>query len=432
MSRHHDLIAAYLDDSLTEGQAAELDVWLKSDPANIRQFVLANAREEQLREAVAVSLPHRHVVAAKTLDSGSIPRKFQATAITVCTAAVLVTMAAWLVVQHPDGNEMATLVHTSGAVSLRDDNDRRVRNLKIGAQVAAGTLTVEGEGSQAEFTFADHSTFTLSGGAELRLRDGYGKQLFLKSGTLLASVSRQPVGKPLRVRTPTAEAIVLGTSFAMNAANAETFLRVNSGTVELHRLADEQSLKVSEHEQARASDDATQPMRPEAVRPLPTTWIANPASSQVANWTGNWTDGKFLAAIPRTVYIREPGVRENHFHAGATNGFPGLVTLSENSAVRVRYRTQRPLNVGIFVVTHTESGAFSGNFQAYIQQHLTPPDADGWREATVPLATFIPIQGSSHSFTPGCVASTLFVTTYAADVGLEVAELEVLSIGFDQ
>ena len=215
----------------------------------------------------------------------------------------------------------------------------------------------------------------------------------------------------------------------MNAANAETFLRVNSGTVELHRLADEQSLKVSEHEQARATGDATQPMRPEVVRPLPTTWIANPASSQVANWTGNWTNRKFLTAVPRTVYIRETDVREDHFHAGATNGFPGLVTLDKNSAVRVRYRTQRPLNVGLFVVTHTESWTFSGNFQAYIQQRLTPPDKNGWRTATIPLTSFIPIQGSSHSFTPGCVASTLFVTTYAADVDLIVAELEVFSVG---
>ena len=432
MSRNNELIAAYLDDSLTDEQAAELELWLNADAANMRQFVLANARDEQLREAVTANIPNRHIAANKPCTSGVVRRRLQATAIVSCTAAVLITVTAWLVVQQPDRAELVTLVEMNGAVSLRNDDNNIVRNLEVGAQLSVGTLVLEGESSAAQFMFADNSTLSLSGDAELKIHEGIGKQLYLQSGTLLASVSRQPVGRPLRVRTPTAEAVVLGTSFTMNAAIAETFLRVNSGTVELHRLADDQSLKVSEREQARATVDATQPMQPEPVEPLPATWVASLESAQIESWTGHWSDDEILVAIPRTVFIREAGIRENHFHAGATNGFPGLVTLREASAVRVRFRTQRPLNVGIFVVTHTESGAFSGNFQAYIQQRITPPDADGWRTATVPLASFIPIQGSSHSFTSGCVASTLFVTTYTADVGLEVAEFEVLSIGSDQ
>jgi hypothetical protein len=65
--------------------------------------------------------------------------------------------------------EEATLVQTSGLVSLRKDNGEKAEPLKGDAKVAAGTLVVEGEGSCGKFAFADGSTFELFGGSELTL-----------------------------------------------------------------------------------------------------------------------------------------------------------------------------------------------------------------------------------------------------------------------
>lgn len=429
MSHEKELIASYLDDSLTARQVEELQEWLQADAENMRQFVLASAREEQLREAVMSSA----TLEALAVEGASYPNARRQTVRSrntlFCAAMlVLVTATFWLVADRQPAHAFVTIVRTNGSVRFQNDDGTEMNSLRVGDQLAGGTFVVEGDSSQAEFTFEDQSTITLSGTSELTLRIPERKQLHLRRGVLLASVSPQPAGQSLRIRTPTAEAVVLGTSFAMNAEQDETFLRVSSGTVELHRLADDQSLKVSEKEQVRASAHADQPLLSERVSPLPNRWRANRESQAVNDWIGQWQDGNILAAVARTVFIKELGVHESHYHAGATNGFPGLVTLHQSSAIRIRYRTQQSLNIGLFVVTHTDSGMFSGNFETWIQHRTTTPDVDGWRTSTVPVESFHPIQGGVKSFQPGCIASSIFATTYDRDVGLEIAELEVISI----
>jgi ferric-dicitrate binding protein FerR (iron transport regulator) len=428
MSRAEELIAAYLDDSLTKRESAELHAWLRADAANVRRFVLANAREEQLREAVLSSGTLRVVVAKQSPRPVVVRRTYRARAILAWAAAVvLMAVLVWSFVQRANHEPLVTLVQVNGPVSWRNDHGERVERLQKGARLAAGTLAVEGEGSRAEVTFTDGSTFALSGGSELTLGERKGKQLFLRRGALLANVSPQPAGRPLRIRTPTAEAMVLGTSFGMNAVETETFLRVNSGAVELRRLADNQALKVSVHEQVRAGVNTAQPMRPEPATAMPDHWSADSASLPGASWIGEWRTPGVLAAVPRMTFVKEDDVVEIHHHAGVVNGFPGFVTLREDSVVRVRYRIQRPLNVGVFLSTHTKEGAFSGNFQGYIEESKTPADADGWRTATVPMKSLWPIRVEPMPFQPGCVAGIIFVTTFADDVDLEVAELEVSS-----
>jgi len=51
VNREEELIAHCLDDTLTEDGRAELEAWLHAEPANLRKFVIATAREEQLRAA---------------------------------------------------------------------------------------------------------------------------------------------------------------------------------------------------------------------------------------------------------------------------------------------------------------------------------------------------------------------------------------------
>ena len=75
MSSGQELIEAYLDDSLTVDQAAELQVWLQADDENVRQFVLANAREEQLREvAVANATLEALATATDRISTPCLPR----------------------------------------------------------------------------------------------------------------------------------------------------------------------------------------------------------------------------------------------------------------------------------------------------------------------------------------------------------------------
>ncbi len=131
--------------------------------------------------------------------------------------------------------------------------------------VGERTVHIQGDGTRATFAFADGTRIELAGSAAVRLSEQDGKELLLQYGTLLAAVSPQLGGLPLRVQTPAAEAVVLGTSFVINAAEAETFLRVNSGDVELRGLVDNQAFKVAAHEQAYESTTATQPIAIEPV-----------------------------------------------------------------------------------------------------------------------------------------------------------------------
>lgn len=430
MSRDEELIAAYLDDSLTEAETVELNDWLQADAEHVKRFVLASVREEQLRRAVISSTKLRAVTERQSQRSQVVSRKILSRTVLKYAAAIILTaVATWFLVPRADQRTQVSLIRTSGPVSLRKNPDSIVEPVKIDARIDAGTLVIGGMGTRAEFAFADGSTFELAGGSELTLGNGQGKQMLLRHGTLFASVAHQPARYPLRIQTPTAEAIVRGTSFALNAREAETFLRVESGAVELRRLADHQALTVSGLEQARAGVNVTQPMRPEPVTSLPDHWRANQKSLPMANWLGEWRTPEILRAVPRVVFVSELGVEERHYHAGAFGDFPGLVTLRSDSAVRVRYRIQRPLNLGLFISTHTETGEFSGNFQAYVEERKTPADAEGWRTATVPITSFMPIRVRPQPFQPNCVVEIIFATTFADDVGLELAKLEVVSKG---
>ena len=49
------------------------------------------------------------------------------------------------------------------------------------------------------------------------------------------------------------------------------------------------------------------------------------------------------------------------------NCYPGLVVLSDSSVLKIRYRLDEPINLGLFIATHMPSWDFSGNFRAYIE-----------------------------------------------------------------
>lgn len=394
--------------------------------------MLASVREDQLRKAVVSSVTLNTATEEyRSKHARVVQKHIWSRTIWKCAAAtVLVFVVIWFAVPHTNHNTLITLVQTSGPVSLRSDGNRKdvggnVEQLEIGAQLSVGTIVVDGVGSRAEFAFEDGSTFELSSDSELTVAKGDGKHLLLRRGTLLASVSRQPAAHPLVIQTATAEAVVLGTSFGINATDTETLLQVSSGAVSLRRLSDDQATTVNMNEQIRADRTAGQPLRSEPISVLPLDWRAAPTIDSAA-WLGQWTDARILRATPQKVFLKKVEVEEIHFHAGVANNYPGLVTLDANSVVRIRYRIDRPRNLGIFMSTHAVSWDFTGNLQAYVEDAETPADNEGWRTATVPIMSFHPM-GEHIPFQPGCVVSTIYATTWGDDLGLEVAELEILS-----
>lgn len=100
------------------------------------------------------------------------------------------------------------------------------------------------------------TTITLRPGARLQVvaLDSQ-KRLTLERGVLLASVSRQPEERPMLIKTPHAEAAVLGTVFALAAYEDQTGLTVDRGLVRLTQ-ADESVVEVAAGESAVATEGA--------------------------------------------------------------------------------------------------------------------------------------------------------------------------------
>ncbi|MDM4016469.1 FecR domain-containing protein [Roseiconus lacunae] len=426
MSLSDEWIASYLDDSLTDEQAIELREWLHADRGNLRNFALAVARDELLRTAVnstetLSAATARHQVAT-TIDGHRNLRRGSYIAGWIIALGVLVCVG-WFVMPRRTSTAIPTFVGSNRRVTLRDSAGI-VNELQPGDRFTIGNVRVEGDGGRARFVYADGSEFILAGASEVALESVQQQGLVLRHGALRATVSPQPRHQPWVVRTSTAEAAVLGTSFAINASDTETLLQVSSGSVSFRRLSDDQTVTVSESQQARVSRRARNSLHLVAVVPVQTHWKAT-TNQQQYDWLGDW-ESNILNATPRSVFLKDTGVEETHFHAGARNSFPGLVTLEEGSVIRIRYRIERPLNLGLFISTHAPSWDFTGNFQAYVEERNTPPDGDGWRIATMPIGVFKPMARTAIPFKPGCIIATIYATTFNDDVGLEIAELEVV------
>jgi len=101
---------------------------------------------------------------------------------------------------------------------------------------------------------------------------GKQKQLHLRQGSLSAKVTRQPVGSPLMVHTPTAELQVLGTQLNVEAAPASTKLVVNEGAVRLKRLVDGSTTEVHAGYEVTASVDTQQDLGVRRLGPTQSLW----------------------------------------------------------------------------------------------------------------------------------------------------------------
>jgi len=97
----HELIAAYLDDTLDAAQQAELVAWLRADAANLRTFTDAVMFEQQLREAVraaAAGKAAESFVRVAKRDAGLDRPRHRRLVLAACAAGVAL-LAGWLAIR---------------------------------------------------------------------------------------------------------------------------------------------------------------------------------------------------------------------------------------------------------------------------------------------------------------------------------------------
>lgn len=156
-----------------------------------------------------------------------------------------------------DRAAIARLERAEGEVRLTADGTEEV--VQSGVAILSGqSVRTVGSGGFAIIRYPDSTRIEVGVDSELRdFQDGpeTGKRLNLIRGTLLAYASKQRFNRPMIIRTPQAEATILGTTLRITVDQRSTRLQVLDGQVSLKRLADGKSVTVPSGHQAVAAVD---------------------------------------------------------------------------------------------------------------------------------------------------------------------------------
>ena len=209
MSDPQRLIAACLDDELSDAECDELVAWLKAHPDEMRSFVNANLFEQQIRQAVhgqvqreaamdlveSESLPQ---ATPRRIDEEIQPPWFQrlwlcllpggatgrAVAMTTCFLALAVGLAFWLKHSAPRETTSAAVAMLARVVDARWKPG--AKSLQVGSALEPGWLRLES--GLAQVDFYSGARVVIEGPAELQLLSP--NEASCPSGRLLAEVPR--------------------------------------------------------------------------------------------------------------------------------------------------------------------------------------------------------------------------------------------------
>ncbi len=430
-----EAVAAVCDGSLSERQAEELNVLLRTDTA---------ARDEYLWR---VELHARLACDAEAILGGdanavSLRSPLHLWVRPVLALAACVTLlagGAWWwrsdmrknsVVQNSVGPAVVMLAEVSGTVWSRAEGETEMVVANAGMRLPAGDLQTQSPMSTAVLRFNDGTDVALSGEAKLGFEDAGQKKLRVLAGGFTAQVKSQPTGKPLIVRTTTAELQVLGTVFSVAAAPGSTRLDVQSGTVKMTRLADGASVDVPKNSSATASSLPDGKMNASLRAPLPESWTQRFDSGLPEGWRlGEWmtetgpdgsTHGFVQAVLESYPGSKQPNHTIGTIHARSSPA-GALARLTDDTVLRLKVRRARRSALHIFVCARPLDEPTGAQM---LQLHEVPAWRDlppgQWGEITLRLADFE--QSPATSSGPRGV-HYIAITTYEADAGLELTEI---------
>lgn len=424
------LIQRHLDGTLSPADHAQLNQRLRED-AELR----AHLRDIALQAVAMGDLARSRPVAAVT--RAAAPRRLRSSSALLALAASIALLAAsaWLFVGSRD-LPVLTLVDASGSVSWSHGGDVRV-NIEEGEKLTEGIIELFGETTSAQFQFKDGTFITLSGEAELSFSEDQQKLLVLRKGSLSAQVKPQPRNRPMIVRTPSAEAEIVGTTFNLSARPDDTLLKVDEGLVKLKRLADGTSIDVPAQSTAVASLDSGLKLNPAATPEPLTHWgfdFTTLVPPQI--WRGIWhgtPDGGRMVASPYVAQKTSDGGVITHFGVSIRTAYlnpPLALVVTERSVVRYRLKQERAAPLQVMLLTGTAKGGFGGNFECKLSAAELKPDADGWCDVEIPISRFKsidrrPHMRQRHPTAAGNIVHSFLLSSFKIDTGLTVAKFEL-------
>ena len=336
---------------------------------------------------------------------------------------------------HVSDVSIARITGLSGSLIWTGDRGQIVRDVKIGTELAGGTIEGMSPDSWFELQFNDGSTVMISGTSMLTFADAGQKELRLREGIFSANVVPQPNGKPMLIHTPSTLLQVLGTQFDIEANQTSTMLNVTEGTVRVRRLSDGREVDVSAMHRviAEGGGDLTLQSVPESV---------NHWKSQLHLRPGNY--GKWLPATPQRaaaqkaiplVPSKNPSVTLYLLGIPVSRSDGPAVVVRSDSQFVVRGRMDKPAKVYFGIAVSDINGEFAGKFRGDLesQQPISKLDENGRFEVVYRLSDFtldpcVRDRKEELAARPDeLVLNGVWAFTHTASPsGLEVSEVELI------
>ena len=348
-----ELIECHMRGELSEVEKERLAEMLDSNAATRKELVEHAHWDTQLAEAMRESrdslrepddLPaERSTTIREQLSRNTFLRMLLAAA-----AVVIVSLSAGLYLQRASAEQrmaemneviqrpvveppIARITGLSGTLIWTGDRGQIVRDVKVGTELAGGTIEGMAPDSWFELEFNDGSTVMISGTSMLTFADPGRKELRLKEGIFSASVVPQPEGKPMLIHTPCALLKVLGTQFDVEAGLTSTVLNVSEGKVRVKRLSDGSEVDVPAKHRIVARDDRE--MTPERVPDSVSHWksdLHHGPDDTCGNY-GNWSPAAGISkshsvcssgeSVGHALFARTPRRSGGQFAGGRQAGF---------------------------------------------------------------------------------------------------------------
>jgi hypothetical protein len=276
---YRELIEFHLQDNCTEEQLKEILSLVETDEDFRKDLAEAGRMQGLLFAAHKESydgITSRVQKSITEMDPDSLELKIlqQLEVIPKRTASKKWAFALWAAIAAQIvfafilfNNKSTDLEKPVSLAALYSESDsawliRNDKKLKVTADMRlfSGDQIVVEEKGDLRITWNDSTViqFKDESSATFISTDG-AKHIHVKQGKLLAQVTKQSSGKPLKVFTPNSSATVLGTRFLLKANKLESMLEVKRGVVKFERKADGKSVIVKAHEYAVSSPN--QPLK---------------------------------------------------------------------------------------------------------------------------------------------------------------------------
>ncbi len=244
------LCQSYVEGSMTEVEASRLQTLLLIDPTLHAHLLIELRLNTQLRGLHAdagsnsgIDKPHflfpTKIFGATIFDSARQP-----ISILLVIAASFVAVAfswTWISKTWISDKPMVRLAATSGEVSIERAGQKLLVTQVVDLQVGDSLRTETGAGAQIIFR-GERTRLELAGDTQLVVHQmEFGKRFELRRGSVTADIATQSGDRPLRLITSDAIATVTGTRLTLAARRGATWLHVDEGSVQLTRIAEDDS-----------------------------------------------------------------------------------------------------------------------------------------------------------------------------------------------